>query len=145
MHSLGLFLSCLVTYFSASPVTAAPSPATNIVEDLLKRQDPNIPFPVTGVHIGQVLPRYEIRTLQNNYPDQFNVYLLGLQQLQSVDQSNYLSWYQISGIHGVPRIAWNGVAGVGGNGNNPGYCTHTSNLFLPWHRPYLALYEVCPL
>ena len=24
-----------------------------------------------------------------------------------------------------------------------GYCTHTSVLFLTWHRPYLALYEVC--
>ena len=27
-------------------------------------------------------------------------------------------------------------------GSGGGYCTHTSNLFLPWHRPYLALYEV---
>ena len=24
-----------------------------------------------------------------------------------------------------------------------GYCTHRSVLFVPWHRPYLALYEVC--
>jgi tyrosinase len=23
-----------------------------------------------------------------------------------------------------------------------GFCTHSSILFLPWHRPYLALYEV---
>jgi tyrosinase len=22
-----------------------------------------------------------------------------------------------------------------------GYCTHSSNVFLPWHRPYLALFE----
>jgi len=33
---------------------------------------------------------------------------------------------------------------VKGNENN-GYCTHVSNLFPPWHRPYLALYEVCIL
>jgi tyrosinase len=149
MLSLRFFLSCLITsstfHFSASSVAAAPSLAPHVVEDiLLKRQASNAPFPVTGVQIGQVLPRYEIRDLQNNHPDQFNVYLLGLQRLQQVNQSDFLSWFQISGIHGVPKIPWNGVAGVGGsNNNNPGYCTHTSNLFLPWHRPYLALYEVC--
>ena len=148
MYSLRFFDSCLITsstiHFSTFSVAAAPSPASHLVQNsLLKRQDSNIPFPVTGVQIGQVLPRYEIRDLQNNYPDQFNVYLLGLQRLQQVDQSDFLSWFQISGIHGVPRTPWNGVAGVSGGNNNPGYCTHTSNLFLPWHRPYLALYEVC--
>lgn len=24
---------------------------------------------------------------------------------------------------------------------NAGYCTHRSVLFVPWHRPYLLLYE----
>ena len=32
-------------------------------------------------------------------------------------------------------------------GNTPqnvgGYCTHSSVLFAPWHRPYLALFEQC--
>ena len=28
---------------------------------------------------------------------------------------------------------------------NAGFCTHTSIIFLTWHRPYLALYEVCSL
>jgi Common central domain of tyrosinase len=46
------------------------------------------------------------------------------------------------GIHGEPFISWDDVNGV----DNPtfgGYCTHSSILFLTWHRPYLALYEVC--
>jgi hypothetical protein len=44
------------------------------------------------------------------------------------------------GIHGVPFKAWNGVGGD--SGLQAGYCTHSSILFLPWHRPYLALFEV---
>lgn len=45
------------------------------------------------------------------------------------------------GIHGRPYRPWGGV-----QGDNPagwqGYCTHSSILFAPWHRPYLALFEV---
>lgn len=33
---------------------------------------------------------------------------------------------------------WDNVQGVH---DEPGYCAHLSSLFLPWHRPYLALYE----
>lgn len=45
----------------------------------------------------------------------------------------------MTGIHGRPYIPWDNVGTAPGYGG--GYCTHTSNLFLPWHRPYLALYE----
>jgi tyrosinase len=138
MRSLRFSLLYLITFLS---LTSA-APAAHVVEDLDKRQtNPNAPFPVTGVQLGQVLPRYEIRDLEQNQPDQFNVYLLGLQRMQSMNQSDMLSWYQISGIHGVPQIPWNDVPGTGNENNNPGYCTHISNIFLPWHRPYLALYE----
>lgn len=41
-------------------------------------------------------------------------------------------------IHGRPYGVWDNVRG---KNNEPGYCAHISNLFLPWHRPYLALYE----
>lgn len=37
----------------------------------------------------------------------------------------------------MPFAPWDGVAGSG----SVGYCTHGSNLFGPWHRPYLALFE----
>jgi len=68
------------------------------------------------------------------------VYLLGLQRMQQVSQTDMLSYFKIAGIHGVPAASWNGVNGLSAN-PSPGYCTHVSNLFLPWHRPYLALYE----
>ena len=47
------------------------------------------------------------------------------------------------GIHGRPYRPWGGVAGDNNvQGGWQGYCTHTSILFGPWHRPYLALFEV---
>ncbi|KAK2005590.1 Di-copper centre-containing protein, partial [Colletotrichum eremochloae] len=44
------------------------------------------------------------------------------------------------GVHGVPFVRWQ---------NDPtemkvkdhGYCTHRSVLFIPWHRPYMMLFE----
>ena len=44
------------------------------------------------------------------------------------------------GIHGVPFGQWDGEAGVDGQ-EMMGYCPHVSNMFGPWHRPYLALFE----
>ncbi|KAK1757866.1 hypothetical protein QBC47DRAFT_319522 [Echria macrotheca] len=100
--------------------------------------------PTTPGAGGSVPIRREIRDLQRNFPDQFNLYVLGLQNLQSLDESQLQSYYQIAGIHGQPFKPWNGVtsstdwrtsSGFGG------YCTHSSILFVSWHRPYLALYE----
>jgi len=45
------------------------------------------------------------------------------------------------GIHGRPFVAWDGVTGP----YQRGYCTHGSILFPIWHRPYLALLEVCEI
>lgn len=44
-----------------------------------------------------------------------------------------------SGIHGYPYVSWDGVEGT----EEAGYCSHGSTLFPLWHRPYLALFEVC--
>jgi len=80
--------------------------------------------------------------MQRDHADMFNIYLLGLQDFKNVSQSDPLSYYQIAGIHGRPYIPWDSVSSSGGaSGYGGGYCTHTSNLFLPWHRPYLAVYE----
>ncbi|KAM7200214.1 tyrosinase [Naviculisporaceae sp. PSN 640] len=93
---------------------------------------------------GAVPLRREIRDLQSNFPDQFNLFILGLQHFQDMDQQDPQSYYQIAGIHGMPYKAWNGVASTSdwveteGFG---GYCTHSSILFAPWHRPYIALWE----
>jgi tyrosinase len=134
--SLSYIFHFLCTSASTIPV---PHVVENLINNLGARQA-NTPFAVTGVKMGQILPRLELRNLQANYPDQFNVYLLGLQRLQQVNQSDMLSHFKLAGIHGVPVGPWNGVGGIAGS-VNPGFCTHNSNIFLPWHRPYLALYE----
>ncbi|KAK4145629.1 common central domain of tyrosinase-domain-containing protein [Dichotomopilus funicola] len=80
-------------------------------------------------------------------PDQVEVYLIqnslflwALQILQEKHPCGELSYFQIAGIHGFPYQPWdepNCAPEVG----NQGYCTHDSLLFLPWHRPYMALFE----
>jgi tyrosinase len=113
-------------------------PIPESISRLSRRQeDPTIA--VTGIQYGRPQPRLEIRQLEAD-PDQWNIFLLGLRRFQQTDQSNMTSWYQIAGIHGRPYIPWDGVPAAPGL-NSPGYCTHVSNLFLPWHRPYLALVE----
>jgi hypothetical protein len=53
--------------------------------------------------------------LQNDFPDQWNLYLLGLKDFQEVDQLDPLSYYQIAGksfcrilprLRGVERNMW---------------------------------------
>ncbi|KAI9785255.1 MAG: hypothetical protein M1835_003372, partial [Candelina submexicana] len=91
---------------------------------------------------GSLPFRHEVLDLQLNNPDQWNLYMLALDRLQSVDQGELLSWYQIAGIHGRPFVSWDGVTGAAnGSSSFRGYCTHNSVLFPTWHRPYLALFE----
>jgi tyrosinase len=40
----------------------------------------------------------------------------------------------------VPFQKWDNVNGTSGQ-EMKGYCPHTSSMFGPWHRPYLALFE----
>ncbi|KAF7945069.1 hypothetical protein EAE96_009849 [Botrytis aclada] len=108
---------------------------------------PALNYPITGPPKpspapadGSVPLRREIRDLQHNFPDQWTLYILGLQAFQQLDQKSDLSWYGIAGIHGRPYRPWGGVKGDNSSGWQ-GYCTHSSILFAPWHRPYLALFE----
>ena len=101
--------------------------------------------PTTRGQDGSVPLRRELRDLQANYPDLLNLLILGLKNYQGQDELALTSYYQVAGIHGLPYKPWNGVGSntdwqsTSGFG---GYCTHSSILFLTWHRPYLALYEV---
>ena len=114
----------------------------------LMSYNPNAPFVVSGISSGsqqgsnqpKVYPRQEIRQMEKN-ADLWTLYMLGLSMMQYTPQSQLLSYYQIAGIHGVPWIEWNDVMPKPGS-EDTGYCTHVSELFLTWHRPYLALYEV---
>jgi hypothetical protein len=76
----------------------------HLVEDkpVVRRSQANAtsPFPVLGIrNTGNdtVQPRLEIRELERR-PDEFNVFLLGLQKFQSIDQNDKFSYYQVAGI-----------------------------------------------
>ena len=116
-------------------------------------------FPITGA-TGGLGPngerplRYEINDFEKSGPA-FDLFILALRDFQSLDQSDPLSYFQIAGlsdtslrpmssspllgIHGYPHIPWDGVGGTGPYG----FCVHAATPFPTWHRPYLALYEVC--
>lgn len=80
--------------------------------------------------LGSVPVRREVRELQSRFPDQWNLYMLGLEALQGMDENNITSYYQLAGIHGMPYKPYNGVAGLAGASG--GYCTHSSTIFLTW-------------
>ncbi|KAJ4297390.1 hypothetical protein N0V88_004310 [Collariella sp. IMI 366227] len=65
-------------------------------------------IPTTPGPNGAVPLRRELRDLQRNFPDLFNLYILGLKNLEAQDQSKMTSYYQIAGIHGMPYKPWNG-------------------------------------
>lgn len=80
------------------------------------------------------------------------LYLEGLAKFQAGpdgDIKDPLSYYQIAGIHGLPYQTWPASdwnkdikePEGGDRERDRGFCTHTSILFLTWHRPYLALFE----
>jgi tyrosinase len=79
---------------------------------------------------GSFSLRREVRDLQAHFPDQWNLYLLGLEALQGMDENSLTSYYQLAGIHGMPYKPYNGVAGLPGAVG--GYCTHSSTIFLTW-------------
>ncbi|KAK1640802.1 hypothetical protein BDP81DRAFT_457782 [Colletotrichum phormii] len=97
---------------------------------------------------GPVEPpmRLELRDMIKDHPDQWTLYLLALERFQAVPEDQPLSYFQIAGIHGRPAMKWpdqkwNRAEGLDLGRGYGGYCTHSSILFLTWHRPYLALFE----
>jgi tyrosinase len=50
----------------------------------------------SNVPKGNVPLRREVRDLENNHPDQWNLYLLGLDALQQTDQNDPLSFYGLA-------------------------------------------------
>jgi tyrosinase len=81
--------------------------------------------------------------------DLANLYFLALEAFMSKDiYEDPFSYYEISGIHGMPYRAWDHVESVSGFSHaekrHPaaGYCAHGSVVFPTWHRVYLAQFEV---
>jgi hypothetical protein len=56
-------------------------------------------FATTGVTDGGIQTRLEIRELQTQQPDLFNLYLLGLARFQRMPQDDRLSYYQVAGTY----------------------------------------------
>ena len=140
--SISLFRSFL-WLLSACIISGAPHQDSHDQSVPVDKRQGGATFAITGVQTGlgpdgSPPERLEIRTLRENNA-QWNLYLLGLNKLQSTDQSERTSYYQMAGIHGRPFIPWDGVAITSGQGG--AYCPHSTNLFATWHRPYLALYE----
>lgn len=88
---------------------------------------------------GERPSRREIRDLRNDNM-QFSLYVQALTAFMDDSETNQLSYFQIAGIHGRPFYTWDGNAQAPGT-NRVGYCPHGSAMFMPWHRPYLALFE----
>lgn len=126
--------------FLASSVSSLTIPTFEDAALELEKRQSGSQLPVTGVS-GAVAPRMEIRQLQSQAPNQYTLFVLALDQFEKQAQSGIGSYYQISGIHGVPRVNWDGVGQCSACAGADGYCPHGSILFLGWHRAYLALFE----
>ena len=94
------FITAFFTFCSCKPITFdTRRPITEDIPTRHKRQGGFFAvLGVAGLTNGTSYPRLEIRDLEKNHPDQWNIYLLGLRRFQMVDQSDKLSYYQISGM-----------------------------------------------
>ena len=85
-------LAALSTFFAS----VLSSPIGSASEGLESRQTGQY-YAITGVKVGGVQPRLEIRDLQKQ-PEQWNLFLLALARFQAADQNNRESFYQIAGM-----------------------------------------------
>ncbi|KAI0422786.1 tyrosinase [Xylaria grammica] len=107
-------------------------------------------YPITGIKEGwgpdgkvPVRRDFDEWSVSTDPKDKNQVilYLLALKRLQAVDPANRDSYFQIAGIHGYPYNPWDEPAVTQKEIGRKGYCVHANNLFPPWHRPYMLLYE----
>ena len=138
LNSLIFGLSVLGQSVFSHPLDLPFKVSQDAVDNLGKRQSGVIT--VTGAS-GSTQPRFEIRQMQSKKPNQFTLLILALQQFQAQPTTSSTSYYQIAGIHGVPRVTWNNVGQCSTCSGADGYCTHDSVLFPAWHRAYMALFE----
>ncbi|KAK7715643.1 hypothetical protein SLS63_011399 [Diaporthe eres] len=107
------------------------------------------PTPIVGVKTagGKPAQRLPIGVFQTHHEFAFALYVQALAAWQKngnekfdQDNANGTSYFQVTGVHGVPYVPWQKDP-TAGSVTTVGYCTHRSVLFIPWHRPYLMLYE----
>ena len=105
---MNIILLLFASHFILPRICGSPIHAQqnkHVAEDLHTKRTPQTagdggpPFSVlgvAGVAGASVHPRLEIRQLEQN-ADQWNVYLLGLNRFQQMNQTDLLSYYQIAG------------------------------------------------
>jgi tyrosinase len=134
-----------LTILSALALTCRSIVAHPLQDDLqqdsgLEERQSSVVY-LTGGKQGNLRIRQEVRQLKDTSPNQWNLFLLTMRQMQLKATSDPTGYYGISGIHGVPRVSYNGRNQCGSCGGADGYCTHDSVLFPSWHRAYVALFE----
>ncbi|KJZ75346.1 hypothetical protein HIM_05272 [Hirsutella minnesotensis 3608] len=102
-------------------------------------------YPITGFSYAQSQDmdppmRRNINDLHAEAGPQWDLYILALADMKNAPLADPLSYFQIASIHGDPPYEWNNTGSRNNNGW-PGYCPHSEAIFLPWHRPYILLYE----
>lgn len=112
--------------------------------------------------INGTVARLDIDVLMHRHPDCFNIFILGMRELQKRPANDIMGWFQIagksnlpsvccepsrllmwSGIHGYPKALWYNVPDKNLDlEDDSGYCQHAKNKFPTWHRPYICMLEV---
>lgn len=105
-----LLLTTTLTFTVATPLLKHEIEELTHAADvtLLRRQTSSGGYtPVTGITGFGTPPRLEIRQLQKNV-DQFNLYILALDRFMKANETDKLSYYQISGIapHSSAQASW---------------------------------------
>jgi hypothetical protein len=95
LFSSSLRLSSLWT----ATVLITSSGASPVDQNTPQRRQNAAPIAVTGLAGQTVQPRLELRELQQQQPDAWNIYLLGMTRMQQVDQSDFLSHFQLAGLY----------------------------------------------
>ncbi|KAI5925049.1 tyrosinase [Camillea tinctor] len=107
-------------------------------------------YPIRGIQDGlgpdgRVPVRREFKewSESKNPTDRIQVilFILSLRRFQGVAPESRDSYFQIAGIHGMPYTSWDEPSVTTSEAHVKGYCVHANNLFPPWHRPYMLLFE----
>lgn len=92
--------------------------------------------------VAGIKPRLDIDVLMRDDPDVFNLFTLAFVELKADDSP--MGFFEIAGIHGLPRRLWDNVEGKKNvkKAAYSGYCAHSTETFPTWHRVYLGMLEV---
>jgi tyrosinase len=96
-------------------------------------------IPLVGIP-GEVKNRLDIMDFVKD--EKFlTLYCRALQIIEDRDQSDFSSFFQLTGIHGVPFIEWAKAKPSQLHPYRGNYCTHANVLFPTWHRAYESIWE----